>query len=95
MTRTIERPRTAPATKPSGRWRNVFHSEMGWMAGTICPVCGGISEGHWRGDDGKVAYRCDVWPTKEIAEQKAEIEMAMLAPEYRTVVTYLGAEPVP
>ena len=85
-TRTIERPKAEKITEPPKRWRNWWKclSETG-----VCPVRGHAFR------EGEVFHGIAVYPTKEIAEERArEAADRRIAEHGFLSLEYLGAFPV-
>lgn len=82
MLDTIEKPVEGKVTEPSRAWENVFTSDV-----TCLDVDGKLVR------DGSVMHDPRLWPTHEIACEKAREAVAECAAN-RTPVTWLGAFPV-
>ena len=76
-------------TEPPKRWRNRWHSSVGWSA---CNICGGNHQiegtDQWLG--------CRVHPTEQAARDDAHSQLSARKHEPTIAfVTYLGPEPAP
>lgn len=84
MTKTIERPKVEKLIEPAKRWRNRWRTVRYVrfeIEGVLQP--GKVFDSHW------------VWPSKEVAEQKAaDSDHREIVRHGKTSCEYLGAHPV-